>query len=562
MMSLRKKLLGELLCPLDGKEIEHRELTCSGCGLLRIRRGLRTCGETGFRVTPRVKRPEAECPRGLWQSKGTPKRSAAVSVINGKPVSIFTAGFGMCNLPANLLREQVKRFYDAELNILTEMTPAVALHQDFAFFYAFDLTDADDVIWIDPGVFLFEQIPLSTGKELSVHLLPAPFERYYRGLFSANRKLSPLFDAAKDEDDPELGWQTITGKADKAELHGLFFPLREPSSHRVPPAVALEIDPESRNRLLRQMHASPKPWREVCRHFGWMKELSATDPYPAGTSIAFDCGHAGIGDLLDIAHVAEGLKAENPDVAVSVYTKHQKKSFVDLYGLSGPIPHGAIRHKLPPSPWHKLDNPSRIENWARYCGVSKPMVATPLIGDAAEDFAAGFLKGLPSPIVCLSPISTCQARSWPLERYEALGVLLEGAGAGIVMIDEPEGSRTRESRFPRLFGVGAEREAAVIRRSGLLAGNDSGMAHLSSGLGIPTLVLCGPTDGKSVFGWYAKTSWIDGPLPCRGCYWFEKNGWRKECDHGCMAIMSISVKEVFRKSLDLLDAFTVVSGPS
>ncbi len=549
MIDLRKRLLGELLCPLDKEEVKHRELICASCECLVQDK----CTETGWKVS-RNKRPEAKCPKNLWQSKGKLHRDAKASIIQGRRVAFFTSGFGLDNFPANLLKDQIKRLYNVKLNVLSEMTEAVALHPDFAAFYAFNLTTAD-VIWIDPNVFFFEPIPLFTEEAFSAHRLPAPFPRFYPGLFAASRKFADLFEQAKDEDTPELGWQLILKDIVPGELKGLFFPLRDSPSATAPSAVALETDAEASNRLLQQMHISPRPWREVCRHFKWAKELTETDPYPAGTKIALDCAHAGIGDLLDVAHVVEGIRHENPEAIVTVHPKEVKESFTDLYGLTGPIELGAIIHKLPPTPWHKLDDPSRIENWAVYCGASKPRIATPVIGKSAEAFADDFLKG---PTVCLSPISTCPTRSWPLERYEALGHLLEGAGWDVVIIDEPEGTKTVRSPFKRLFNAGAEREAAVIRRSALLVGNDSGMAHLSSGLGVPTLVLCGPTDGKSVFGWYEKTRWIDGQLPCSGCYWYVENDWRTECEHGCMAILRISIKEVFRKSLELLPVLRVV----
>jgi len=122
------------------------------------------------------------------------------------------------------------------------------------------------------------------------------------------------------------------------------------------------------------------------------------------------------------------------------------------------------------------------------------------------------------------------------------------------LIDEPVGFKTRHVPFMRLYGQGAEREAAVIAQCQLLAGNDSGMAHLSCSLEVPTLVLCGPTDGHKVFAWYKQAHWMDGPLPCSGCYFYVKNGWSPECQHGCLSILNIGIEDVFRRCLEILHA--------
>ena len=306
------------------------------------------------------------------------------------------------------------------------------------------------------------------------------------------------------------------------------------------------------------MYGSPRPWREVCRYFKWTAQLRKADPYPPGTKIALDCNTAGIGDIINVAHIVEALKDENPGLEVHVYTKTAKKSFVDLYGNYGPVEYAQVKHELPPSPWHKLDSTkfagTRIENWAAYCGATAPKLVKPNISEAARLFAEEFVKNLPAPRVILSPISTCPTRSWPLERYEALGLLLQKAGLSVVLIDEPGGAKTRNMPFTRIFGQGAEREAAVIAQCQLLIGNDSGMAHLSCSLEVTTLVVCGPTDGHKVFAWYKQAHWMDGPLPCAGCYFYKENGWREECQHGCLSILQIGVDDVFRRCLELVKA--------
>lgn len=516
---------------------------------------------TGYPMERRRTRVECSCPLNRWP------QSAAISVATPES-ALFSSGFDTTNRSSQLMTKSVEARLNKKILVMDERTPCVCLQPDIAPLYAFDLfPEAEFVTFVSPGLFLFGNTRLPDTRELQAGnlyapLMPSPLRMHYRGLFVAHRDLRVLFELAKDRP-PELWWNFVCSEADKngrlRELSSpaILFPLREKPTSREPPAISLDgLPPDDRERLLGRMYISPRPWREACQFFNWAEQLLQAELYPAGTRIALDCNTAGIGDLIDIAHIVEALKAENPGVEVKVYTKNAKRAFVDLYGNYGAVEYAQVKHEFPPNPWHKLDETkfakTRIENWAIYCGASAPRIAKPILSDATIAFADEFVKNLPAPRVLLSPISTCPTRSWPLERYEALGILLEKAGMSVIVIDEPEGIKTRRMPFTRLYGQGAEREAAVIAKCDLLAGNDSGMAHLSCSLGIPTLVLCGPTDGSKVFGWYKKAHWMDGPLPCAGCYFYRKNGWREECEHGCLSILQLGVNDVFYKCLSIL----------
>ncbi|MDI6774143.1 MAG: glycosyltransferase family 9 protein [Verrucomicrobiota bacterium] len=82
--------------------------------------------------------------------------------------------------------------------------------------------------------------------------------------------------------------------------------------------------------------------------------------------------------------------------------------------------------------------------------------------------------------------------------------------------------------------------AALIRKARLFVGTDSGLAHLAGAIGIPTVVLFGPSD-------HAKWGWT-GPrhavarkdLPCSPCFIF---GYHRPC--GTVACMkAIGVNDV------------------
>jgi len=517
----------------------------------------------GMRISGRACRPEVSCPRGAWKAAGTVDCRAETGVLDGRRVCVFIDALGGHNRDAHNLALEIGPKIGFEPFLLDERTPGVATNTAAARFYCHDFApdEAEYVLFLSPELYL-DGLPQMSFGDVSLHPLPSACKRYYDGAVLVSRRAFPLLEWCKDEK-PADAFDTFIALAERTcgvtELpHTIFFPMRS-GRRAMSRAVSLAgLFGEPRSALLEQMRRSPSPWREVCRHFAWTDELREAPPYPQGTEIDLDCYHAGIGDLIDVCHIARALEIENPGVIVKVHSKTEKSGFVKLFGKHGQLTAGGIVHRLPPNPWHALDfdrrakGNGRIENWALHCGATKPVLAEAIIGREADAWATEFLDGLPEPRVVLSPVSTCPTRSWPMERYEALGRLLEKEGFGVVVMDDPDGVTTFESPFRRLFGVGAEREAAAIKRCSLLVGNDSGMAHLSASLQVPTLVLCGPTDGKSVFGWYDSARWIDGKLPCAGCYFFRENGWREECQHGCLALRAVDLKSVFLESVKMV----------
>lgn len=576
LTDLRYRLLGSAFIPASDKTVRERSEACRTCPLYQRGNGI-TCGThrdpfdlkrdeaafgSGMVLQPRLQRIECSCPLGRWPA------TAAIRT-KSDTFGLLTVGFESFARPAQLLAQRCQQHAHRTMLVADEGTPCICLQPNIAPLYAFDLfPDAEYVTFLSPEVFLFDHNALPnygtfSRRGLYAYRLPSPYPSYYQGYFTAHRDLRVLFDKAKDQ---PVGtwWEYLVKEARAAgalfelDRPTIFFPMREPPPDVQPEAVSLSgMDLHEYVNLISQMYRSPVAWREVCRFFCWWEQLRRAAPYPPGTRIVIDGRNAGIGDLIDIAHIAEAMKEMNPGVDISVYADERKKGFVSLFFKNSPPRNAFIIQEFPPNPWHRWDSSrylsTRIGNWAVRCGVPEPKLARPIIGKEARRFADEFTSDLPAPRVVLSPISTCRTRSWPIERYEALGLLLEKEGCSVIVVDEPEGAKTKAMPFRRMFGLGAEREAAVIARCQLLIGNDSGMAHLSASMEIPTLAICGPTEGERVFGWYKKAVWINGRLPCDGCYFCQKKGWRKECAHGCLSILGIGVEEVFLRSIRLLE---------
>lgn len=104
-------------------------------------------------------------------------------------------------------------------------------------------------------------------------------------------------------------------------------------------------------------------------------------------------------------------------------------------------------------------------------------------------------------VVALHPGSGGAAKRWPPERFAALATAIRAMGYQPLLLAGPQDAAIAEVTaaatcgalpIARDLSVGAL--AALLRRCAAYVGNDSGVSHLAGMLGLPALVLFGPTD--------------------------------------------------------------------
>jgi heptosyltransferase-3 len=125
---------------------------------------------------------------------------------------------------------------------------------------------------------------------------------------------------------------------------------------------------------------------------------------------------------------------------------------------------------------------------------------------SAQDYseARRLLAGLPKPYIAIHPGSGGQEKNWPVERWLALqATMLEDSRIGHVLIIGGESDSLQISRMK--LTKRAERQTvleslplpilgATLSECALFIGHDSGISHLAAAVGIPCLLLFGPTD--------------------------------------------------------------------
>lgn len=160
-------------------------------------------------------------------------------------------------------------------------------------------------------------------------------------------------------------------------------------------------------------------------------------------------------------------------------------------------------------------------------------------------------------LVIINPGATnSRAKRWFPERFAALADrLLERGDVSVAFI----GSGDERSLAERIVAhmrrrpvvltgqTDLERLVEIISCAQVLVSNDTGPAHIGAAVGVPTLVLFGPTQHEVTRPFSERALVIRHPVFCSPCM-------RRDCpiDHRCMA--AITVDEVYRRVADVLDA--------
>lgn len=158
------------------------------------------------------------------------------------------------------------------------------------------------------------------------------------------------------------------------------------------------------------------------------------------------------------------------------------------------------------------------------------------------------------PRVALLPVSRWETKNWPLSYFAELARrLMTQAGASVVVCGggaDREAGEAIVAEAPGALnacGLHALPETGgLLRQMDLVVANDTGPLHLAVALGVPCLVLYGPTAPARTgpYGPLHRVLQVD--LPCRPCL-------SRRCRVGgipCMA--SISTDEVFAAAWAML----------
>jgi len=306
----------------------------------------------------------------------------------------------------------------------------------------------------------------------------------------------------------------------------------------------------------------------------------------------------GVGDVVRLFPVLRELKKKYPGDKLWLYAPIR---YSQLYYCSG------VKHTLVPTPdvkrkrlsplddklWSYLSKPVGVRKWKFdvdeycpgfaeevkmgqdvdrdriecFCRAAKVWPCDPMpylyVGTRAERSANAFFSDFNLKkylgVVTVQPFSTDRGRDWPKHKWFELCNSLEEAGFAVIVLDVVPGRTERFSSFLRIIGQPLPHVASVIRSADLHIGPDSGLMHIASAVGTPTLVLMAAQPFHIVCKHYKKAVLISPPLgaigPCKSwpCLWHRP----MQCvpyvsKRPCPILQRIQVVDVLKAAVDVI----------
>jgi heptosyltransferase III len=107
-----------------------------------------------------------------------------------------------------------------------------------------------------------------------------------------------------------------------------------------------------------------------------------------------------------------------------------------------------------------------------------------------------FAQPLPAarPTAVIHPFASAPAKTWPAERFSAAARHLRSSGIEPVILCGPFDDPSAFAGFETVRNAPLSEVKSIIAAASLFLGNDSGPAHMACALGVPLVVLFGPSD--------------------------------------------------------------------
>jgi len=147
-------------------------------------------------------------------------------------------------------------------------------------------------------------------------------------------------------------------------------------------------------------------------------------------------------------------------------------------------------------------------------------------------------------LAALCPGAIIESKRWPAVYFASLAEMLKLRGLKPVLFGGPAESRLAleimgacREKIYSCIGNRLEEAAALLGRCEVCVGGDSGLTHMARALGLPTVIIFGPTDPRA-HRFEEHTRVLTASLPCRPC---SRKGGPKRCPYGhhdCMRLVS------------------------
>jgi ADP-heptose:LPS heptosyltransferase len=158
------------------------------------------------------------------------------------------------------------------------------------------------------------------------------------------------------------------------------------------------------------------------------------------------------------------------------------------------------------------------------------------------------------PVVVLHPGPSWRVREWPSDRWGELGTkIFSTRSAVMIKIGTDVGSDLlvrQAASIPAACDWVNSLEViefvALLEQASAFVGIDSGPLHIATAMGVPSVALFGPTNGRLRVHPRAKTIFVTGEVSCLGCHHaFPAHlHWRSGCPNNIACMEGITSDHV------------------
>ena len=246
------------------------------------------------------------------------------------------------------------------------------------------------------------------------------------------------------------------------------------------------------------------------------------------------------GGLMTRARVARELRAANYDV---VYNLHGGTTATFLTRATGArhrvgfksYQYGQLHNHQAPSPlllWqqqktHSVEQQLALLGWTGVPVTDRPRTSLGISSTAAESVErlineAGISN---QNIALIHPAAAFATKQWAVEKFARVVEFLAERGFTSVAIAAPneqallEQLRSETSVKVVTFALSLPEVTALAARSQLFVGNDSGIAHIATAVGTPSVVVFGSSNIAHWRPWNsAPAEVVFEEMPCQPCH--------------------------------------------
>ncbi len=232
-----------------------------------------------------------------------------------------------------------------------------------------------------------------------------------------------------------------------------------------------------------------------------------------------------------------GFEQERPSEKAPRWVRFpkQRASFVGLTAM----------HGVWPKAWSPEAYVHRFARTAHGSGDERPNLRHLLNEDQALRLLGEF--GLvPQQYVCVMPSSKWKGKQWPAQNYAAvfrhLNWLPVVLGAHQDECSHQTVEKLRRAGIEHVSAIGKwdlQETAQILAHSRGILGCDTGLMHLAEAVGVPALVVLGPTSERVGFApWRSESQVVGAQLWCRPCGKDGRACFRISRRHLCMSLVS------------------------